>query len=99
MSTAHEPERAGHAHQHTKAIADRLALTAGHISSIQPMVEEGRACTDVLIQLAAVRSAIDRASRLVLEDHLESCVPGAATNGGADEKWDRLKQALHSFVR
>lgn len=63
------------------------------------MVEEGRDCTDVLIQLAAVRAAIDRASKLVLEDHLESCVRGAARNGGADEEWDRLKKALDSFVR
>lgn len=94
-----ESERAAHAHQHTKAIADQLARTAGHVSSIKRMVEEGRSCTDVLIQLAAVRSAIDRASRLVLEDHLESCVRGAANNGLADDEWDRLKNALDSFVR
>lgn len=94
-----EPERATHAHQHTKAIADQLARTAGHVSSIKRMVEDGRACTDVLIQLAAVRSAIDRASKLVLEDHLESCVRGAADNGMADDEWNRLKQALDSFVR
>ena len=95
---AHE-EASASPHQHTKAIADQLARTAGHVSSIKRMVEDGRACTDVLMQLAAVRSAIDRASRLVLEDHLESCVRGAASNGGAEEEWERLKQALDSFVR
>jgi DNA-binding FrmR family transcriptional regulator len=92
-------EVVSYSHQHTKAIADQLARTAGHVSSIKPMVEEGRACTDVLIRLAAVRAAIDRASKLVLEDHLESCVRWAVVNGMADDEWDRLKQVLDSFVR
>jgi DNA-binding FrmR family transcriptional regulator len=86
-------------HQHTKQIADQLARTAGHVAAIKGMVEDGRPCTDVLIQLAAVRSAIDRAAKLVLEDHLESCLRGAAANGTADEEWDRLKEALDRFIR
>lgn len=87
------------AHQHTKAVCDQLARTAGHVGSIKRMVEEGRPCPDVLIQLAAVRAAIDRAARLVLEDHVESCLRGAAGNGQADEEWARLKTALDSFIR
>jgi DNA-binding FrmR family transcriptional regulator len=87
------------AHQHTKQIADQLARTAGHVAAIKGMVEDGRHCTEVLIQLAAVRSAIDRAAKLVLEDHLESCLRGAAANGTADEEWDRLKEALDRFIR
>lgn len=88
-----------HAHRHTKAVANQLARTAGHVTSIKRMVEEGRACTEILIQLAAVRAAIDRTSRLVLEDHVESCLHGAATNGIADEEWQRLKEALDKFIR
>ena len=86
-------------HQHTKAIADQLARTAGHVTSIKRMVEEGRPCPEVLIQLAAVRAAIDRAAKLVLEDHVESCLRGAARDGLAEEEWVRLKQALDSFIR
>src|SRR5262249_5135515 len=59
-----------HPHRHTKAVANQLARTAGHVTSIKRMVQEGRPCTDILIQLAAVRAAIDRTSRLVLEDHV-----------------------------
>lgn len=88
-----------HQHQHTKAIADQLARTAGHVSSVKRMVEDGRSCPDVLIQLAAVRAAIDRAARLVLEDHVESCLRGAASNGLADDEWKRLKTALDTFIR
>jgi DNA-binding FrmR family transcriptional regulator len=86
-------------HQHTKAVTDQLSRTAGHILSIKRMVEDERPCPDVLIQLAAVRAAVDRAARLVLEDHLESCVRGAARNGMADDEWRRLKEALDRFIR
>ena len=86
-------------HRQTKLIADQLARTAGHVASIKRMVEEGRPCPDVLIQLSAVRAAVNRAAKLVLEDHLESCVRGAASNGLADEEWARLKTALDTFIR
>ena len=91
MTSAHDTNP----HQKTKQVADQLARTAGHVTSIKRMVEEGRPCPEVLIQ----RAAIDRAAKLVLEDHVESCLRGAATNGMADEEWERLKRALDSFIR
>ncbi|MGH2532639.1 MAG: metal-sensing transcriptional repressor [Thermomicrobiales bacterium] len=94
-----DPRREPHPHQHTKSVVDQLARTRGHVAAIKRMVEDGRPCADVLIQLAAVRAAIDRASRLVLEDHVESCLRGAARNGMADAEWDRLKEALDRFIR
>lgn len=90
---------ATHQHTQTKAVIDQLARTAGHVASIRRMVEEGRSCPDVLIQLAAVRASIDRAARIVLEDHIESCLRGAAGAGTADAEWDRLKEALDRFIR
>jgi CsoR family transcriptional regulator, copper-sensing transcriptional repressor len=88
-----------HPHQQSRQIAAQLARTAGHVSSIKRMVEDGRDCPEILIQLAAVRAAIDRAAKLVLADHVESCLRGAAVNGMADEEWERLKKALDSFIR
>lgn len=92
-------ERATHEHKQTKAVMDQLARTAGHVTSIRRMVEEGRDCTDILVQLAAVRASIDRTSRLVLEDHIESCVRGSDSVSIPDDEWDRLKKALDSFIR
>ena len=86
-------------HQQTKAIGDQLARTSGHVLSLRRMVEAGRPCADVLIQLAAVRASIDRAAKLVLEDHVESCLRGAASNGLVDDEWTRLKRALDTFIR
>jgi DNA-binding FrmR family transcriptional regulator len=63
------------------------------------MVEEGRDCPEILIQLAAVRAALDATARLVLADHMESCVREAASNGNAERAWADLHRALESFIR
>ena len=85
-------------HQQTQAVLNRLSRTEGHIRAVRRMVEEGRDCADVLIQLAAVRSAVDRVARVVLEDHVESCLRLAASNGTTDQEWESLKTALDRFI-
>ena len=47
----------GHVHENTKAVLNRLARAIGHLESVKKMVEDGRDCSEVLIQLSAVRSA------------------------------------------
>ena len=85
-------------HQQTRAVLNRLSRTEGHVRAVRRMVEEGRDCADVLIQLAAIRSAVDRVARLVLEDHVESCLRQAVSNGTPDDEWDSLKTALDRFI-
>ena len=48
-----------HSHAQTKAVLNRLSRAIGHMESIKRMVEEGRDCSEVLIQLSAVKSAIN----------------------------------------
>ena len=48
----------GHHHTNTKAVLNRLSRAIGHMESIKRMVEEGRDCTEVLIQLSAVKAAL-----------------------------------------
>ena len=62
----------GHTHSHTqtKAVVNRLARAIGHLESVKRMVEDGRDCTDVLIQLAAVRSALNNTAKIILKDHI-----------------------------
>src|SRR5262245_45212433 len=85
-------------HQQTQAVLNRLARTEGHLRAVGRMVEEGRDCAEVLIQLAAVRAAVDRVARIVLEDHVESCLRQAASNGTPDDEWESLKTALDRFI-
>jgi DNA-binding FrmR family transcriptional regulator len=87
-----------HAHKQTRAIVNRLSRIEGHIRSIKTMVEEGRDCSDVLVQLSAVRSAIDKVGRVVLEDHLESCLFHAGILPGDNEIWAGVKEALDVYL-
>ena len=87
-----------HTHQHTQAVINRLSRTEGHIRAIKTMLKEGRSCPDVLIQLAAVRSAITKASKIVLEDHMESCLYKATEVSAPDKEWESLKEALGKYV-
>ena len=88
----------GHVHQRTKEVVNRLSRIEGHVRAVKGMVEEGRSCPDVLIQLAAIRAAVEQASRVVLSDHVESCLRGAAASGAAEEEWVSLKEALDKFI-
>ena len=63
-----------HSHAHTKEVTNRLSRAIGHLESVKRMVEDGRDCSDVLIQLAAVRAALGSVSRIILKDHLEHCI-------------------------
>lgn len=91
-------ETGAHTHQRTREVVNRLSRIEGHVRAVKGMVEDGRACPEVLIQLAAVRSAVEQVSRVVLSDHIESCLRGAAATGTAEAEWVSLKEALDRFI-
>ena len=89
-----------HAHTHlNKGVLNRLARIEGQVKSIRTMVEAGRDCSEVLIQVAAVRAALDQAGRLILEDHMEHCILDAVEEGRGEEALDDLKVALKRFIK
>lgn len=86
-------------HQHVnQKIVHRLSRIEGHVHSIKEMVASGRDCAEVLVQLAAVRSALDRARYAILEDHLEHCIGEALEEGKGQKTIDDLKVALKRFI-
>ena len=46
-----------HAHEQTQAVLNRMSRAIGHMEAVKRMVEDGRDCSEVLVQIAAVRSA------------------------------------------
>ena len=72
-----EPGAHGHVHANTKAVLNRLARAIGHLESVKKMVEDGRDCSEVLIQIAAVRSAINNIGKVILQDHIQHCIVDA----------------------
>jgi DNA-binding FrmR family transcriptional regulator len=88
-----------HEHQHTqtKAVLNRLSRAIGHLESVKKMVENGRDCSEVLIQLAAVRSALNNTAKVILKDHIEHCLVDAIETGDI-EQIDNLNKAVEQFM-
>ena len=85
-------------HTKTLLVINRLSRIEGHIRAIKRMLGEEKPCSDVLIQLAAVKSAVQKAAQTVLEDHVESCLKEAAVRGATDEEWRSLKESLDKYI-
>ena len=87
-----------HTHANTKAVLNRLSRAIGHLESIRRMVEDGRDCSEVLIQLAAVKSAINNTGKVILQYHIEHCIVDAVREG--DEKaLEELNRAIDRFMK
>ena len=87
-----------HSHAHTKAVLNRLAKASGHLQSVSKMVENGRDCSEVLIQLSAVISALKSTGKLILADHIDHCIVDAVKEGD-QEAIDSLKEAIDKFMK
>lgn len=91
-------EHHNHKHENTKAVVNRLSRAIGHLESVKKMVEDGRDCSEVLIQIAAVKSAVNNIGKIILQDHINSCVVNAVETG--DQKvLEDLNNAINKFMK
>lgn len=87
-----------HVHENQRAVINRLSRAIGHLDKVKRMVENGDDCSEVLIQLAAVRSALDSTGKVILKDHLRHCMVDAVAAGDT-QAVDDLCQAIDKFMK
>jgi DNA-binding FrmR family transcriptional regulator len=87
-----------HTHQNTKAVLNRCSRVIGHLTAVRGMIEEGRDCSEVLIQLAAVRSAINGICEMILQDHIDHCIVDAVKTGDT-EAVEELNRAIRLLMK
>lgn len=87
-----------HYHPHEKKIVNRLARIVGHAQAIKRMAQQGKECSEILIQIAAVRSALNNVGKLILEDHINHCVIHAIEKNDK-EAINSLNDAIDKFVK
>ena len=87
-----------HTHQNTKAVLNRLSRAIGHLESIKRMVEDGRDCSEVLVQIAAVKSAINNVGKVILQDHIRHCIVDAVEEGD-EQALEDLCSAMDKFMK
>lgn len=87
-----------HIHQDTRKVVNRMSRAIGHMESVKRMVEDGRDCSEILIQLSAVRAAINNVGKIILQDHINHCVVEAVETG--DKKvLEDLNDAIDKFLK
>lgn len=87
-----------HTHENTKSVVNRLSRAIGHLEAVKKMVEDGRECSEILIQIAAVKSAVNNIGKIILQDHINNCVVDAVETG--DKKvLDNLNSAIDKYIK
>lgn len=81
-----------------KDLMNRLSRIEGQIRGIRSMVEEGVYCVDILTQVAAVESALGGFSKVLLANHIKTCV-AEDLQAGREEKADELVEILHKLMK
>ncbi len=82
-----------------KSLDARLARIEGHVRAIRRMLAEHQDCDSLLIQMAAVKSAMNQAIIKLLEGHIDSCVMECVSDDVGQESLQSLKKALSIVLR
>ncbi len=83
--------------ENKKSATNRVATVMGHLNGIKTMIEEDKSCEEILIQLSAVESSINKLGKFILKNHLNTCVKDAIKNGEEDII-DRFNTVLEKFL-
>lgn len=92
------PHRHVHSMEEKRAVMNRLSKAIGHLEAVKRMVERDEDCSEVLIQLAAVRSAINNTGKVVLKNHINHCIVEAVEENDK-EAIELLNQAIDKFMK
>ena len=87
-----------HLHTNTTSVINRLSRAIGHMEAVKKMLQEGRDCSEVLIQIAAVKSAVNNIGKLILQDHIDHCIVHAVEAGDQKVIAD-LHDAIDKFMK
>lgn len=81
-----------------KALVDRLARMEGHLRSVRRMVEEHRCADEILLQVAAVKAALNRFSSEILDRELKACMD-SCMEGDADERLEKVTRVMSALLK
>jgi len=77
----------------------RLRKIEGQVKGIQKMIEEGKKCGEILIQIAAVRSAINSVGGLILENYIKECLKNYLDGSLKEESLDELVNIMIKYTK
>jgi DNA-binding FrmR family transcriptional regulator len=85
-------------HEHTDDVVKRLSRIEGHIRGIKKMLEDGRSCDQILLQLSAVKAALNKATKILLEDHFDHCVINKNKDKTLEKELIEFRKTFDGFL-
>lgn len=85
-----------------QALIKRLNRIEGQVKGIQKMIEDERYCVDILIQISAIRSAINKVGNIILENHIKGCVTNSIKEGDkieSEKSISELMDIINKFMK
>ena len=82
-----------------KDIINRLKRIEGQVKGVQKMVEEERYCVDILVQVSAIRSAINKVGSIILENHIKGCVTDSLKNDDTELTEETIKELMDTISK
>lgn len=79
---------------HKRSALNRLKTVRGHMDAVIAMVDDERYCPDIMKQLSALQSSLEKVNRILLQNHLETCVTHAIQEGRGPEIVDELMETM-----
>ena len=79
---------------HKQGALNRLKTVRGHLDAVITWVEDERYCPEVMKQVSALQASLEKVNRILLQNHIETCVPVAVAGGRSEEIVDELMEAL-----
>ncbi len=80
--------------EHKQSALKRLKTVRGHLDAVIGMVEDERYCPDVMMQVSALQGSLEKVNRVLLQNHVETCVLDAVAEGRSTEIVDELMETL-----
>ena len=82
-----------------KKVISRLNRIGGQINGVKNMIESGRDCTEIIIQMSAIRAAVGQLGAMMVQDHMEECVHSAIKKGNSKELVASLNKVMKQMLR
>jgi DNA-binding FrmR family transcriptional regulator len=80
--------------EHKRSALNRLKTVRGHLDGVIGMVEEERYCPDIMKQVSALQGSLEKVNRVLLQNHVETCVMHAVDEGRSEHVVDELMETL-----
>lgn len=97
--TTHKSADLEHLVRDKEGLQERLKKIEGQVRGLQRMIEEDRYCVDVLVQVAAVKAALNKVGMALMEGHARGCMQAAVRRGEGDQAVSELMDVLDKFVK